>query len=422
MALLIEYAAWLVAMALLLLASAFFSSSEAALFYLTPQDRRRLRTGNSAQRMAVALLADSDRLLTAVLFGNLIVNVTYFTIASIVSLSLQRLNRHTEAGMFALVSLLVIIVFSEMLPKSLAVLKPRALATLYAVPLTAIVRLADPLLPILRTTNLLSRRLLFPGFKAEPYLRIGDLERAVELSTGDAELLEYEQQVLQNIVLLSETRADELMRPRGQFLTFHAPVSIEDLQGQLPPSGYLLVTEPESDEVATAIALRSLSNIPAARLERHAQDVVYVPWCTTVAEALELMQQRDRQVAAVVNEFGETIGILTFDDILDTIFSHTSSRSERLLKQVPIRQVAPGVWHVTGMTSLRRLLRHFQVDDVPPAKSVTVAGVVQEMLERIPEPGDTCRWGVFHFRVISLPERGQMMIELTLQPAEEESR
>lgn len=421
-ALFIENAPWLIAMAALLLASAFFSSSEAALFYLTPQDRRRLRNGTRTQRMAVALLADSDRLLTAVLFGNLIVNVSYFTIASITSLGLQREDRHAEAGVFALASLLVIIVVSEMLPKSLAVLKPKALATLYAVPLTAVVRLLDPVLPILRTTNLLSRRLLFPGFEAEPYLRIGDLERAVELSTGDAELLEYEQQVLQNIVLLSETRADELMRPRGQFLAFRPPVSINNLKGQLPPSGYLLVTEPDSDEVAAAIALRNLSNIPTERLERHAQDVVYVPWCTTVAGVLELMQQRDRQVAAVVNEFGETIGILTFDDLLDTIFSHTPSRSERLLKQVPIRQVAPGVWHVTGMTSLRRLLRHFQLDDPPPAKSVTVAGVVQEMLERIPEKGDECAWGPFRFRVVGLPDRGQMSLELTLEPNAEDDR
>jgi putative hemolysin len=125
-------------------------------------------------------------------------------------------------------------------------------------------------------------------------------------------------------------------------------------------------------------------------------------------------------VAAVVNEFGETIGILTFDDILDTIFSRDASRSERLLKQEPIREVAPGVWHATGMTNLRRLARRFQVP-CPAAKSVTIAGVVQEVLERLPKSGDQCRWGPFNIKILEATERGQLTVELTLIDEEESS-
>ena len=409
---LIELVPWLVAMGVLLLCSAFFSSSEAALFYLNRHDRRRLAAGNRAQRIAVGLLADSDRLLTAVLFWNLVVNVAYFTIGSITSLGLKDKGLTTEAGAFAFGSLLLIIVFGEMVPKSLAVLKRRTVATLVGVPLATAIRLLDPVLPVLRLANLVSRRVLWPTFTPEPYLRVGDLERAVDLSTSNAAILQQEQTVLQNIVSLSEIRADELMRPRTQFLSFRPPVALADLEGRLPPSGYLLVTEPDSDEVAAAIALLDLSNVPTERLEHHAEAVVYVPWCTTVAEVLEAMQRGKRKVAAVVNEFGETIGILTFDDVLDTIFSPTSSRSERLLERVPIRQVSPGVWHVTGMTSLRRLARHFGVDLVS-SKSVTVAGIVQEALERLPHPGDQCRWGPFHFEVIEVPERGALLVKLT---------
>jgi CBS domain containing-hemolysin-like protein len=416
---LIEYWPWVAAMGTLVLGSAFFSSSEAALFYLNRHERRRLAAGNRAQRIAAGLLADPDRLLTAVLFWNLMVNITYFTIASITSIELETQGRAAEAGAFAIGSLLTIIVFSEMLPKSLAVLKPRAVATLVGVPLAATVRVLDPVLPLLRQVNLLSRRVLWPNFQPEPYLRIGDLERAVQLSTSDAALLKHEQAVLQSIVSLSEIRADELMRPRTQFLSFRPPVSLAHLGGRITPSGYLLVTEPDSDEVAGAIALRSLSDVPSETLEKYAQPVVYVPWSTTVAEALEAMQRRRRQVAAVINEFGETIGILTFDDVLETIFSPTSSRSQRLLERVPFREVAPGVWHVTGITSLWRLVRHFGVER-PPSKSVTVAGIVQEVLERLPNPGDECRWGPFHFKVIDVPERGQLTVQLTRLDAHEE--
>jgi len=414
----IHYLPWLVAMGVLILGSAFFSSSEAAWFYLRHHERRDMAEGNHASRMAAALLADPDRLLTAILFWNLVFNLAYFTIASITSLQLQRGGQTTLAGSFAAGSLFLLIVLGEMLPKSLAVLKPRWLATLLAVPLSAMVRLVDPALPVFRTALLLSRRLLWPGFQPEPYLRVGDLERAVELSTADATLLEQEQMILQQIVLLSDMRVDELMRPRTQVLAFRPPVSLADLEGRMTPSGYLLVTEPNGEEVAAAIDLSTLSSVPVENLEYHAEPVICVPWCATVAATLEAMHQRDRRVAAVVNELGETIGVLTFTDILDTIFTHRPSRSERLLKRVPIRLHAPGVWHVTGMTSLRRLARHFNVPR-PPSKSVTVAGVVGEVLERFPEPGDVCRWGPFQFEVLEVPERGPLVVELTLPEGKE---
>ena len=410
--LVIEYAPWLTAMLALMFCSAFFSSSEAAFFYLRRADRRRLASGNRADRIAVELLGEPDRLLTAVLFWNLVVNLAYFTIASIVGLELEK-TRPTAAGVFTVGALLSMIVCSEMLPKTLAVLRPRALVRLAGIPMTAMVRVVEPVLPVFRTANLLSGRLLWPRFRAEPYLRVGDLERAVKLSISDAALLEQEQKVLQNIVLLSEIRVDELMRPRTQFLSFRPPVSLADLEGRMPPSGYMLVTEPDSDDVAAAITLRNLSSIPTGHLEDHAKAVVYVPWCTTVANALETMRRKGRRVAAVVNEFGETIGILTFDDILDTIFSYAASRSERLLQREPIRRVAPRTWHVTGMTSLRRLVRHFNVER-PPCKSLTVAGVVQETLERLPRSGDQCRWGPFRLKVLDVSDRGQLLVELTI--------
>jgi len=401
-------------MAVLIGCSAFFSGSEAALFFLRGRDRRMLKTGSRAQRTAAGLLTDPDRLLSAVLFWNLVVNVAYFAIASIVGIRIggQSGAGHSAAVAFTFVSLLSIIFFSEMLPKSAAVLSARGIASLVGMPLAAAVRLADPLMPLLRVTNLLSRRLFWPRFAPEPYLEVSDLERAIELSTDDAALVEQEQTVLNNIVSLSEIRVDEWMRPRMQFVSFRPPVALADLKGSMPPSGYLLVTEPNSDEVAGAIPLKSLSDVPRQQLQHHAEPVIYVPWCTTVADTLQQMQARDREVAVVVNELGETIGILTFEDVLDTIFTDHPSRSGRLLGREAIRRVRAGVWEVTGMTSLRRLAQHFQVQ-LPENKSVTVAGIVQEMLQRLPERGDTCRFGPFQLEVIEVAQRGRVLVQLT---------
>jgi CBS domain containing-hemolysin-like protein len=314
-----------------------------------------------------------------------------------------------------------------MVPKSLAVLIPSRLVSLFAVPLSASVRVLDPMQNALRAIEKVSLRVLWPRFKPEPDLRVADLERAVELSTDDASLLEHEQRVLQAIVSLADMRVDELMRPRTRFLSFRPPVALADLEGRMPPSGYLLVTEPNSDEVVSAIDLESLSNIPRQHLEHLAEPVVYVPWSTSVASALETMRARNRRVAVVVNELGETIGVFTFHDVLDTIFTHAPSRTQRLLKTMPIMQVGPEVWHVNGMTGLKRLSRYFGVER-PKSWSVTVSGVVQEVLERLPEKGDRCTWGPFHFEVLDVPERGQLLVRLTLHsdsgelPAEKEDR
>ena len=410
----------LLTMSILLLCSAFFSASEAALFSLRRVQRRELSKGSRAEQIIARLLNDPDRLLTAVLFWNLTINLSFFTIGSIISIQAEQAGQATAAGVFAVGALVTIILFGEMLPKSLGVLQSRRLAVWLAIPLAATVRIVDPLLPVFRMATLLSRRLLWPTFQPEPYLHVRDLERAVKLSGGDATLVEQQQRVLESIVLLSDIRAEELMRPRTQFLSYHPPVTLADLKARPPSGSYLLVTEAESEEVAAAIALDDVWRIPDGRWDLLAEPVIYVPWSTRAADVLELIRRRKREVAAVVNEFGETIGILTFDDILDTLFSGAPSRSERLLRREPIRAIAPGVWHVTGMTSVRRLARYFQIER-PATHSVTLSGVVQEVLERLPERGDECAWGPFHFKILDVPRRGQLLIELTMPGGKEDS-
>lgn len=416
---LLNTAPWLVAMGALVAGSAFFSSSEAALFYLRRQDRRVLQVGNPAQRIAASLLDDPDRLLTAVLFWNLVTNITYFAIVSILSIRLERQGLSGQAALFSFGSLVGMIFFSEMLPKSAAVLRSRWVAAAVAIPLATSVRLLDPLIASFRFVNLLSRRLLFPEIKPEKALHLVDLQRAIEFSTTDPTLIEQERSVLQNVIALSDARVDELMRPRVQFVAFRPPVSLSDLKGELTPSGYLLVTEPESDEIAGAIPLKYLSEIPNEHLEHLAESVCYVPWCATGAEALEVMRRFDREVAVVVNEYGETVGIVTFDDLLDTMFGYQSSRSARMLRTSPIEQIESNRWQVTGMTSLRRFVRYFDMTP-PPTRAVTVAGVVQEALQRVPVRGDSCHWGPFRFEVLDAPERGQLTLRVERRATDEQ--
>jgi putative hemolysin len=110
--------------------------------------------------------------------------------------------------------------------------------------------------------------------------------------------------------------------------------------------------------------------------------------------------------------------VLTVEDILDTIFAYQPSRSKLVLDRKPIHDLAPGKWLVAGITSLRRLERYLKME-LPPSKSVTVAGVVQEEMQRLAAAGDRCRWGRFELHVLEAPQRGHILIELTLLERED---
>jgi CBS domain containing-hemolysin-like protein len=403
----------LAAMFVLMGLSAFFSASEAALFSLRAPDRAALRTGNRGQRTAYHLLSDPDRLLSAVLFWNLLTNIVYFSLASRVGLQLQKRPDSSATLVFGFTfgALLAIIFLSEMLPKSLAVLTARSLSALVSLPLSLAVRILDPLMPALRLINLLSRRLIWPSFQPEPYLDVNDLERAIELSTTDAQLIDQERSVLTNVISLSEMRVDECMRPRSQLITFRPPVRWSDVQAQPPPSGYLFVTDADGEEIVSAIELQTLPDIPENHLEYFTEPVIYVPWCATVADVVEQMEAKERDAVAVVNELGETIGAMTRKDLQDVVFTSRSSRSERLLNRLPIQQLSEGLWQVTGMTNLRVLEDHFEIT-LPETPSVTVAGVLQESLQRLPAVGDLCDWGPWQFEVTEILENGQVLVNL----------
>lgn len=418
MELLYQLLPYLLGIFVLLIGSAFFSLSEAALFSLRPNDRRKLQRGTRRERLAVRLLEESDRLLATILFCNLVINLAIFSLGAICSMRIEW-NNEWLAASFLAGTLLVVIVFGEMIPKTLGVIAPVRLARLVAEPLTVLTRVLGPVEPVLNSINRVLQRIVWPGFRPEPALEVGDIERAIEISGADAALIRHEQAVVANIVQLSDIRIDEWMRPRTQFDPFRPPVSLEDLEGKVPSGGYLFITESNNDEIERAIRLDNLFELPREHLERLGEPVLYLPWCATVADALQGMTAKEREVTVVVNEHGETIGVLTIEDILETIFTYAPSRSRMLLNRNPLHPIEPGKWIVAGIMSLRQLARRLNVQ-IPRTHSITVAGVIQEEMQRLAQAGDECVWGPFHFRVVEVGERGNIVVELQMVPQREE--
>ncbi|MCA9128434.1 MAG: DUF21 domain-containing protein [Planctomycetales bacterium] len=404
--------AYIPGMLLLLTLSGFFSGSEAAFFSLSLSQRRSLEKKRVRNVRALSLLARPERLLMGILFWNLAINLAYFSLVSRASLSMD-FSSPSRAALFTFGSLVSIIVLGEFLPKSVAVLYPVVFIRIVSMPLNVAIRLLDGFLPAIKLVNEASRRLLWPGLEPEPYLEIADLDRAVELSTGDSQLLEHERSVLRNIIGLSEIRVEEWMRPRTQYLSFKPPLSISQLEGRRTPSGYMLVTSENDNELVAAIDLTSLLPEQCQNLAEHQRPLVVVPWCATIADALKRLRENELRVAVVVNEFGETIGILTWDEIFEAILQVEQVPSQRALAKAEVRMAEPGVWLASGLTKLRRLERVIG-KRLDFSRSLTVAGVVQEQLRRLPEAGDVCVTKSLKFEVVEASMRGDIVVRVIL--------
>jgi len=321
---------WIVPMAALLVTSGLMSGSEAALFSLRARDLKKMEGGNAAARLAASLLQQPEQLLSGILFWNLLVNMTYFTMVGIVG---ARLESSESAGAsiaitFTVANLLIVIFFSEMLPKSLAVLAPRRIATLCAFPLTVALRIVRPILPVVRIANLATRRLIWPGFEPEPEIDLEAIDRAIDLGTGDTALALREQKALKNLVQLADIRADQCMRPRSTLPVCSPPITPEDLSAAFqmtgnptPASGYLLVVEPGGDHIVGALNIEQLRPSQVDQPTAVIEPVCYAPWSSSVSTILDLLQTHRLSVAIIVNEFGDTIGMLSTEDIVHQILT-----------------------------------------------------------------------------------------------------
>lgn len=396
---LLPYLPHLAVMLGLIFASAFFSCSEAALFYMNREQRDRLATGSVAQRTAIQLLSAPDRLLTAILFWNLVTNMIYFALASVVAIDLTQRNMVSHASAFTVVSLLSVIVFCEMLPKNVGVIWPAQLAALVSLPLNVAARALDPVAGAFGVVKRGSVRVIVPTFQAEASLELGDLERAINLSSDDQQVIEQERAVLSRIVALAETRIEEIMRPRLLYEAVAPPGLLSNLSEQAIASGYVLLTEPDSEEIAAVVNANRAAVAGAKQLSTLALPVLPMPWCASAADTLSRMESTGRDVAAVLNELGETIGIVTRRDLLGNVLHAEPARDPGQPKLGRITAIADGQWEVTGMTTLRRLAKQLGVA-LPETKGITVAGMLQEQLRRLPTRGDRLPWAGFEWEVV----------------------
>jgi len=389
----------------LLLCSAFFSAAEAALFGLTPTEKK------TASHSALELLREPRALLATILAANLVVNTLYFAFAA-------RLwpGRQGWQGIgFGLAVLVTLLLFGEILPKILALRARRTMTRLAAPVLRALVLLIDPLTRPLMWILEGVHRALSLWIRPEGGITTDVLARVLERGAAEGARHEREADFLTGIIELEDLRVREIMLPRVDALFLDVSgeererVTREALGRRLT---WLPVVDGEPDRILGRVNLRDLVRHPERPIRALLVPVQFVPEVATALDVLRTLRDDHTSEAVVVDEFGGTAGVVTVEDAFEHVLGDLRVEGEEHRpKVVPL---GAGRFRVPGELSIREWNEAFGME-VVPREFETVGGFVTALLGRIPRAGDQVRLGELELSVHEVHRRRVLTVDLGLR-------
>jgi len=366
----------------LLALSAFFSSSETSLFSLDPLDIERLRERHPhvAARLD-RLLADPTALLSAILIGNTFTNVTSAGLGFAIVQGLG-FARAEAVAIVAMTGLLLIV--GEITPKRYAMRYAVTVASLYAAPLTLMVRLLHPVQRLLEAiTGALTRS---PGGRRKAITE-DEFLTVVEVGEEEGVLDEEERTMVDGIVGLEDSQASDIMTPR---------VDLEGIDLTDPPAEqehrvrgvrfrYMPVYRETIDNIEGFLDVPRFLLAGGHDLKSFIIPSFAVPENAPLDTLLATFLREDRRIAVVVDEFGGTAGIITRGDILEEIAEDVDNEFGD--QQLTIQQIGPNRWLVNGTVSLEDI--NYELDTELEAEGADrISGWIMAQTERIPHAGE----------------------------------
>ena len=389
----IHIGALCVALVFLIGCSAFFSGSETGLMTLNRYRlRHRAKSGDKAAQRASKLLQRPDRLIGIILLGNNFVNILASSLATVIAIHFLG-----EAGVVAstVAMTAVVLVFGEVAPKTLAALHPERIAY----PASAVlVPLLKAFYPLVWLTNTLANGLLrvfrvATVRNSSQHSLSADELRTVVLEAG-VMIPERHQRMLLGILELEEITVNDIMVPRNEMEGIDLEDDWREIVAQLNRSPYtrLVVYRDTVDQAVGFLHLRRVLNLMAqkpdfdrADLESLIREPYFIPEGTSLTRQLVNFQQLRRRIGLVVDEYGDVLGLVTLEDILEEIVGEFTTDPATLGKRNLVPR-ADGGYVVDGSTAVRSLNRALDWK-LPTDGPRTFNGLVVEHLEAIPEPG-----------------------------------
>ena len=374
----------------LILVSAFFSGSETGLISLNRYRLRHMaKDGHAGARRAHQLLKRPDRLIGLILLGNNFVNILASAIATLLAVRL-----YGEDGVWIATALLtvVVLIFAEITPKTLAAMRPER----FAFPATLILKpLAWLLAPLVLIFNTIPSALLrLFGISQEELTEhsISREELRTVVNEAGAMIPRRHQKMLLGILDLEKATVEDIMVPRNEVVGIDLEDEWEQILKQLRNSQHtrLPVYRGDIDKVIGILHLRNFlglqhkPELTRQDLEGVVHESYFIPEATPLNTQLLNFQSQRRRIGLVVDEYGDIQGLVTLDDILEEIVGEFTTDPATSSKEIHPQE--DGSFLVDGSANIRELNRIMQWE-LPTDGPKTLNGMITEYLETIPEAG-----------------------------------
>lgn len=388
----IHIGALCVVLILLIGCSAFFSGSETGLMTLNRYRlRHRAKSGDKTAQRTNKLLQRPDRLIGIILLGNNFVNILASSLATVIAIHFLG-----EAGIVAstVAMTVIVLIFGEVAPKTLAALHPERIAYPASAVLAPLLKVFYPLVWLINVlANSLLRLFRVTVQTPSPHSLSADELRSLVLEAG-AMIPKRHQTMLLGILELEEITVNDIMVPRNEMEGIDLADEWDEIVAHLNRSPYtrLVAYRSAMDQVVGFLHLRKVLNLMTqkpdfnrADLESLCREPYFIPEGTSLTRQLVNFQQLRRRIGLVVDEYGDVLGLVTLEDILEEIVGEFTTDPATLGKRNLIPR-ADGGYVVDGSTAIRGLNRALDWK-LPTDGPRTVNGLVVEHLEAIPEPG-----------------------------------
>ncbi|MDG1498986.1 MAG: hemolysin family protein [Planctomycetota bacterium] len=391
----------------LLCLSAFFSSSETALFSLTKAKEKR------AGERARQVMENPRDLLIAVLFSNLVVNLLYFLTAA-------QLGKDDKGKVIAAVGALVaLLIFGEILPKTIGLSASVTISRLTALPLMGVIAITSPVRSVMGQLLEWTGGMLGEHGVAEPHLRPGDLSKLFEQSAEHGHLLYSEAELLVEIAELELINVRQIMTPRVDALFLELDGSnrkevenaaIKKRLARLP------VIDGQPDKIVGQVRVRDLLIHPDREPKSLVMPVRFVPEVASTLDLLHSLRNLQAAEAVVVDEWGGTAGIVNIEDIFEELVGDLRVEGES--REISVVPLGEGNYRVAGSLSMHDWNDVFGFQ-VVPKEYETVGGFVTALLGRIPRAGDEVRWGDLVLEVHDVRGRRVQTVDMSVHEGED---
>jgi Mg2+/Co2+ transporter CorB len=408
------------ALVFLVFLSAFFSAAEIAMVSLNRHRLRHLATsGRRGAQIAQRLLSRPDRLIGVILLGSNTVNALFSALTTVTVIHLWG-EEESSIAIATVIITLVILIFTDLAPKTLAALHPERIAFPSAFVLRPMLWLIYPVVWVINGMANGLLRLIGVRVRARSADQVSPEElRAIIMEAGVL-IPESHQDMLLAILDLEKITVDDVMVPRGKIEGVNLDAEWDDIVGQITGSRYtrMPVFHGSLDNVTGMVHVRRVLNLMReGKLDKESMEQAiiepyFIPSGTTLTTQLLNFRQVKRRVGLVVDEYGDIQGLVSLDEILEEIVGDFTAHAMGKIEDV--HPQSDGSYLIRGTVSLRDLNR--QLDwKLPTDDSRTLNGLIVEYLEDIPEPGTSLM--IHGFQVEILRTRGTAIEIARVRPA-----